>query len=88
MPKNHHILQLIIKQCHLITLHGGPQLTVNQIRQNYWIQDVRNLARHFIFKCKIRYKHQPKFEHQQMGALPIPRVSENVRAFASMLVLT
>lgn len=86
LPSKHRIAYLIVKHYHLLTLHGGPRLTANQIRQNYWILNVRNFARHFIFKCTICFAHKPKTLTQQMGALPFPRVNDRSRPFAATIV--
>lgn len=86
IPSNHRIVYLIVKLYHALTLHGGPRLTVNQIRQNYWISNVRNFARHFIQKCIVCFKSKPKLLTQQMGALPFHRVNDRPSAFAATIV--
>lgn len=59
VPSNHRIVHLIVDFYHNQTLHGGPQLTVNQIRQLYWIPNIRAFARHFIHKCIRCFKNRP-----------------------------
>lgn len=86
IPSNHRIVHLIVKLYHALTLHGGPRLTVNQTRQNYWILNVRNFARHFIQKCTVCFSNKPKLLTQQMGALPFNRVNDRSRPFAATTV--
>ncbi|XP_076246262.1 uncharacterized protein LOC143186471 [Calliopsis andreniformis] len=50
LPK-HYVSTLIIRQCHVDTLHGGLQLTLHTVRQNYWILDCRNAAKTVVNKC-------------------------------------
>ena len=37
LPGRGPLVQLIIRQTHLGTLHGGTQLTLNTLRQRYWV---------------------------------------------------
>ncbi|XP_011313467.1 uncharacterized protein [Fopius arisanus] len=37
LPKDSKLAQLLIRQAHLQTLHGGTQLTLRQLRSGYWI---------------------------------------------------
>lgn len=41
----HTISYLIIKQIHLNVLHGGLQLTLRMLRQQYWILNARSLVK-------------------------------------------
>ncbi|XP_076247820.1 uncharacterized protein LOC143187494 [Calliopsis andreniformis] len=50
LPK-HYVSTLIIRQCHVDTLHGGLQLTLHTVRQNYWILGCRNAAKTVVNKC-------------------------------------
>ncbi|XP_076247811.1 uncharacterized protein LOC143187485 [Calliopsis andreniformis] len=50
LPK-HYVSTLIIRQCHVDTLHGGLQLTLHIVRQNYWILGCRNAAKTVVNKC-------------------------------------
>ncbi|XP_076246278.1 uncharacterized protein LOC143186484 [Calliopsis andreniformis] len=38
-------------RCHVDTLHGGLQLTLHTVRQNYWIIGCRNAAKTVVNKC-------------------------------------
>ncbi|XP_076232932.1 uncharacterized protein LOC143178279 [Calliopsis andreniformis] len=50
LPK-HYVSTLIIRQCHVDTLHGGLQLTLHTVRQSYWILGCRNAAKTVVKKC-------------------------------------
>lgn len=86
VPSNHRIVHLIVDFYHNQTLHGGPQLTVNQIRQLYWIPNIRAFARHFIHKCIRCFKNRPILSNQLMGALPLARVNDRSKPFAATIV--
>lgn len=75
LPKENNITQLIIKDAHLTTKHGGPQLTLAQTRQRFWIMDGRNQVKRFVHRCVICFKNAPKISKQLMGELPYARVT-------------
>ncbi|XP_076280097.1 uncharacterized protein LOC143208966 [Lasioglossum baleicum] len=50
LPK-HRISELILRDAHLLSLHGGTQLTVYTARQKYWILGSRDAARRIIHQC-------------------------------------
>jgi len=54
LPKESPLTSLIISDSHLRTLHGKTQLTLNYIRNDYWIIGGQAPVRSFIFKC-VRY---------------------------------
>ncbi|XP_011859476.1 PREDICTED: uncharacterized protein LOC105556968 [Vollenhovia emeryi] len=71
----HHISELLIDQAHLRSLHGGTQLTLRWLRQNYWIISARSLIKSHIRRCVKCSKHSAKNPTQLMGDLPSPRVN-------------
>lgn len=75
MPKHNHVTTLIINHYHMLTLHGGPQLTMSMIREKYWILDSRNTIRHQINKCITCHRHKATVHTQLMGQLPVNRVT-------------
>jgi hypothetical protein len=44
LPK-HRISELLIDHAHRTTLHGGMQLTLRKLKQEYWIIGGRNLVK-------------------------------------------
>ncbi|XP_076246288.1 uncharacterized protein LOC143186494 [Calliopsis andreniformis] len=66
LPK-HYVSTLIIGQCHVDTLHGGLQLTLHTVRQNYWILGCRNAAKTVVNKCMrcVRWRGNPSTQLMQ-----------------------
>lgn len=77
LPKNSRLAKLLIAKAHIVTLHGGPQLTLSHIRRQYWVLDGRTEVRKHIHKCITCFKFRPKLANQFMGNLPAPRVTAN-----------
>lgn len=48
LPKD-RLAKLIIRHAHILTLHGGLQLTLRILRQQYWILRARNLVKSFLY---------------------------------------
>lgn len=71
---------LLINQTHRETLHGGTQITMAQLKRNYWIVNGRNTVRHLLHKCVICFRQKATTSSQLMGQLPTPRVNE-LKAF-------
>ncbi|XP_043478769.1 uncharacterized protein LOC122509074 [Leptopilina heterotoma] len=72
---NHRISLLIAQQTHLRSLHGGPQMTLFLLRQNFWIIKGRNLVRSIVHKCLTCARHQATLQSQLMANLPSCRVT-------------
>lgn len=75
LPKDHQVTQLIVRQIHLDTLHGGPLLMVNLLRKNYWILQAKRLSNEEYKKCVVCRRHRGKTREQIMGQLPKDRVT-------------
>lgn len=71
---------LIIKDAHERVCHGGPQSTLGQINQRYWMMNGRRQVRAMVHRCVICAKARPKPQQQLMGQLPTARVTPS-RAF-------
>lgn len=54
----HYLTTLFIRSIHQKTFHGGPQLMLRVIRQNYWIIRARNQVRFCVHKCVICVRHR------------------------------
>ena len=61
LPKASHLTNLIIKEAHQVTLHGGLGDTLAHIRKNYWIPQGRQAIKPSLRECKIcrRYEARP-----------------------------
>lgn len=75
MPNNHHVSSLIINKAHVSTLHGGHQLTINYIRDMYWIINVKEYVKRLIHQCITCTKHSRISHTQIMAELPAIRVT-------------
>lgn len=71
-PKS-ELVPLIIREAHLKTLHGGVQLTLQIIRQQFWFDKARLLTRYNIARCPTCFRHKIKLSKQLMAVLPNQR---------------
>ena len=60
LPDCHAIIEKIVEEEHLRTLHGGIGATMNQVRERYWVPRLRRLARKVIKSCKGCRRFQAK----------------------------
>lgn len=75
LPKNHHVVKLIVDHYHLKYLHAPPQLLQSLLVQHVWILSARSLIRSRVFKCIKCFRVKPKNKTPLMGDLPEPRVA-------------
>lgn len=76
LPHDHHFTKLLINKIHIITLHGGLQLTLATLRQNYWIPNSRTAIRAIIHRCIKCHRYSKQCKQQLMSVLPSPRVNQ------------
>ncbi|XP_017875322.1 uncharacterized protein LOC108622144 [Ceratina calcarata] len=81
VPGESHLAELLIRDAHLRTLHGGPQLVMSHLLRSFWIIHVRNRIRRLTRQCVRCTRFQGQLQSQQMAALPSPRVTPD-RPFA------
>lgn len=74
LPK-HIVTELLIDRAHKATLHGGTQLTLRHLRQNYWIISARTSVKSYIHNCVRCARESASISQQLMGNLPRPRVT-------------
>lgn len=70
------LTQLIIRDAHLKTLHGGNTLTLSFIRQNFWILKAKRAVKTVLRSCVKCFKFRAEVRQQQMGNLPIQRTTQ------------
>lgn len=70
----HRITELIIAQAHSRTLHGGVQLTLRVLRQQYWIIKARSQVKYYLSQCVRCVRERARTASQLMGELPAVRV--------------
>lgn len=76
LPPHARISQLIIRNAHFVTLHGGPQLMLAHLRRSIWITRMRQIIKSVVHHCPvcIRFAHTPN--DQLMGDLPTERINQ------------
>lgn len=75
LPRHSRLSELIIRDSHYRTLHGGTQLTLANIRNSYWIIGGRAPVKTHILRCVICARQRGIRAQQLMGQLPKARVS-------------
>jgi len=53
LPKNNHVSDLILRNIHLSSNHGGRNHMLSTLRQKYWIVNAPSAIRKLISKCTI-----------------------------------
>lgn len=75
LPKNHHVTTLVIRRSHALTYHGGATLTLNHIREKYWIPNGFSTVKRYVQACQDCARFNARPMTQQMASLPQPRVN-------------
>ena len=77
LPKDSRITELIILKHHQSTAHSGPELTLRNVRLQFWVPGGRRQIRNALRLCGHNIcKHpNPVGQSQQLANLPIPRIS-------------
>lgn len=81
LPDISPLAQLLVRQAHIRTLHGGPRQMAALLRQNLWITGLRRLIHTNNSRCLSCVRQQKKFAQQMMADLPKDRI-EPCRPFA------
>lgn len=76
LPKDGHLTKLIIQYAHFDTFHGGNQLTLQRLRQQYWVIQGRNTIKGHLRRCTICFRYRIQPSKQLMGNLPKFRINE------------
>lgn len=76
LPGRHHLVDLIIDDCHRSNCHTGSHLLMSLLRQRYWIISARNIIRQRIRQCNFCFKVAPSHPTPMMSSLPPSRVQE------------
>lgn len=75
LPSKCHLSTLLIKHIHQQTIHGGTQITLNQLRERYWLLSARTQVRNVIKNCAVCVRQAAVTKQQLMGDLPSERVT-------------
>ncbi|XP_041845165.1 uncharacterized protein LOC121642470 [Melanotaenia boesemani] len=75
LPKDGHIIQLILSHYHAATCHQGRNQTLNELRANgFWVLGGSKAVARLIHKCVLCRKLRRPTEEQRMSELPEERV--------------
>ncbi|XP_071634081.1 uncharacterized protein [Temnothorax longispinosus] len=77
----HPAVAALIRDTHLRALHAGPQYTLHQLRETYWILRARQTIRAVLHQCVTCARESAKIASELMGDLPVYRVTSTSRAF-------
>ena len=76
LPKNGHLILLVIREAHLKTTHGGVKDTLSEIRLQYWLNQGRQIVKYLIRRCALCQRLESKpFLKQIPNDLPASRVT-------------
>lgn len=70
LPSRSHLSKLIMEACHQRMLHGGVQLMLGVLRQEYWIPRGRALAKRCVHRCLTCLQWRAASPQPLMGDLP------------------
>lgn len=76
LPPQARITQLIIRDAHFVTIHGGPQLMLAHLHRSYWMTRARQIVKSAIHNCPICERYDQPENTQLMGNLPTDRVTQ------------
>lgn len=74
LPKNNHVSDLILRNIHLSSNHGGRNHMLSTLRQKYWIVNAPSAIRKLISKCTICRRLDSHVGEQKMANLPEDRL--------------
>ncbi|XP_037050902.1 uncharacterized protein LOC119084808 isoform X2 [Bradysia coprophila] len=72
------LAKLIIADMHEETLHGGTRLTMNMVREKYWIINLRRQVKQCVLNCVKCCRYNQRMGEQIMADLPPNRVTESM----------
>lgn len=81
LPKNHHVVKLIVKYYHHMSGHSGLEYTLSLARQRFWIIKARPTVRRILNECFSCRKRQAPVGQQKMANLPADRITPSKPPF-------
>ncbi|UYV79847.1 hypothetical protein LAZ67_18000907 [Cordylochernes scorpioides] len=82
LDPRHYLTKLIIHHYHVLALHQGQTTVPNEIRQLFWIPNLRVAVRRCWSECPSCKIRRAKPSTPVMGALPECRVKPQQRSFS------
>lgn len=81
LPKNHHVVTLIVNHYRHLSGHSGVEYTLSLIRQTYWIIKGRQTVQTILNQCVSCKKRQAPMAKQKMANLPQDRTTPSKSPF-------
>ena len=76
LPVNSQFTEQLVRNAHLLTLHGGVGLTMTKVRENYWVPQLRQLSKKIRNRCNgCKRMHATPLNKPPPGMLPVERTS-------------
>lgn len=69
------LVPLLLREAHIRTLHGGPQMMITYLRGKYWLINAKNAVKRYVRECVICARQRAENKVQKMGDLPEIRVT-------------
>ncbi|XP_036334792.1 uncharacterized protein LOC118745447 [Rhagoletis pomonella] len=82
LPQNHHVTRLIMKQYHCQLHHQTYCLTINEMRQRFWVPRARSLLKSTKREYPVCAYNKAKPAIPLIGQLPLDRLTPYVRPFS------
>ncbi|XP_068726425.1 uncharacterized protein [Montipora capricornis] len=81
LPKKQHVVDLIVRDCHLKSGHSGLEHVLSLIRERFWILKARTAVKSVLRGCFDCRRMQAPLGEQQMADLPTDRVTPDKPPF-------
>lgn len=78
LPPKHNFTVILIRKVHKETLHGGLAITMQTIRQKFWIINARKVVNSVIYRCITCFRFKKVLLQQKMGNIPAYRLQEAI----------
>ncbi|XP_029158088.1 uncharacterized protein LOC114930490 [Nylanderia fulva] len=75
LPRFDRLTELLVRNAHLRVYHGGVQMTLANLRRNFWIPAGRSLVRGILHRCVTCVRHRAAPFQPLMAPLPATRVT-------------
>ena len=82
LPRQHYVVELIIRHYHDVSGHSGQENVVSLICQRYWIIKARTTLRRLLSACFSCRRIQAPIQEQNMAHLPEDRVTSSKPPFS------
>jgi hypothetical protein len=76
LPKQHPIVEKLIREIHVLNGHAGIQFLVGYLREKYWVIQSRRTIRKIISKCVVCRRHSTKSTNVPPAPLPENRIKD------------